>query len=137
MATAISVTTSGTISSTRASVLVSQRAAVVVKSAGAAQRLHVFRASRIVSDCEAAFFRGVKCEAAMAGKDMQLEQTAGSRAGTSTNLLVVGPGVLGSLVGRRWLEVANWSFFRVSIGCVLRVQRNIYFELFYGIRLWT
>lgn len=107
MASAVSVS-GGAVSYTRASFWVTQRAAGL-RSAGAATRLNVLRASRIASSCGVVFC-GVRCEATMAGKQMQVEPSEGRRPKTSVDLLVVGPGVLGSLVGRRWLEVGYLSF---------------------------
>ena len=118
MATAISVP-GGAISYTSTSFLVTQRVAGL-RSAGAAKGLNIFRAPRIASGCEAAFC-GRRCKATMAGKEMQSAPTE-ERATTSADLLIVGPGVLGSLVGRRWLEVGYGRLFVVFYGlfdCIL------------------
>jgi hypothetical protein len=114
MATAMSVP-GGAISYTRTSFLVTQSVAGL-RSAGAAKRLNALRAPRIASGCEAAF-RGVRCKATMAGKEMQVGQADG-RAAASADLLVVGPGVLGSLVGRRWLEVGRGNGFVLFCGWI-------------------
>lgn len=133
MATALAVA-SGTLGYTQTSFSVTKRAADLRSAGAAARRLNVLRVSRIAGNFEAVFC-GVK--AAMAGKEMLVGETEGRSASACSNLLVVGPGVLGSLVGQRWLQVGcganflwlNWFCIGSGKYCMFKVSS--------GIRLWT
>lgn len=98
MATAIAWP-GGAFSCTRTSSLPIRRISSL-SSAGVVKQSRFLRVSRIASSC-GVLFRDVRCDATMAGKESPLEKSATMN---NMNLLVVGPGVLGSLVGRRWLE---------------------------------
>lgn len=76
-----------------------------LSSAAVVKQSHFLRVARIASGC-GFVFRDVRCEATMVGKEAQLVK---GQEMNKSDLLVIGPGVLGSIVGRRWLEVGYAS----------------------------